>query len=679
VNLPMTSEPARLRYQSHIDGLRAVAVVAVILFHAHVPFMAGGQLGVDIFFVISGYLITALVTRAIAAGTFSLGAFYVRRARRILPALAVVLLSSSLAAWVLLSPHAFKDYLHTALANVGFASNLLFAREADYFSSQAELKPLIHTWSLAVEEQFYLIFPALLLWLTRRRINMVWVLGLLAVLSYGGSVVLGRVLPDLSFYLMPTRGWELLAGALGALLLARAQGTPRLARLTTYADAWFVGGLLLVLMSLVAPGRFPGAFSVAAVLGAALVIMAGGQSRLGSLLGAAPLRLTGQMSYSLYLWHQPVFAFLRAYLPRPLAWPEYLAGILLTVVLAVLTWRSIEVPSRSASRVPLRRLGALVGTAALGVAGLAVAGQLAGGWPSRFSPAAIRATRAEDDRDPRGVACRLTIQDHRPPAQGCLYGAQKPEADVILAGDSHAGVLAGNLGQLLQPRGLTLRSLTVVACPPLLLEPSSALKLDALESGCVQRQREIAAYIVQSSARTVVLLARWSLYTQGTVLTPGEGTEASDGPGNFVRAQVPEAVMVQGYVAFIRRLTAAGKSVILVDPVPELGWHVPDTLFKKAAFGQHTAVSLSYASYRTRHRAVLAAFDALRDPQVQVVQPATLLCDPAGRAVCVSEQGGRVLYFDDDHLTLSGAQPVAEQVNALIAQDVSPVLSTRQR
>ncbi|MFM7347934.1 MAG: acyltransferase family protein [Erythrobacter sp.] len=336
-------------YRRDIDGLRAVAVFPVVLYHAGVPGFPGGFVGVDVFFVISGYLITAILAREIAEGRFSLAGFYERRARRILPPLAVVLAATLLVGWHLLMPEELLRLGRATFATVLFASNVSAARSLDYFAPAAEFEPLLHTWSLAVEEQFYLIFPLLLMglaWAGWSRRALAVVAGLSA-LSLAAAAALIDARPLWVFYLIVFRVWELGAGA----MLALTRPAPPHARLLR--EGLGLAGLLAILAPVAlysAATPFPGFAALPPVLGATLLIWIGGEgggSRASRLLALRPLVGIGLVSYSLYLWHWPILAFVRVFEGWVRISNATAAGaVAASLAAAWLSWRFMERPFR---------------------------------------------------------------------------------------------------------------------------------------------------------------------------------------------------------------------------------------------------------------------------------------------------------------------------------------------
>lgn len=360
-----------LHYRREIDGLRAVAVLPVILFHAGFDAFSGGFVGVDVFFVISGYLITGILARDLAAGRFSLPGFYERRARRILPALFVMLLASLPLAWALMTPEQLGSFFASFVSVASFTANFHFYDASGYFAAETEMQPLIHTWSLAVEEQFYLIFPLLIAGLWRWWRRGLWaVLAVLALASLAGAIdIVPRNAPK-AFFLPELRAWELLAGALLALWPGEASRAPR-------AASWMGGlGLALILLPVVIYDDytpFPGLAALPPVLGTLLVLHAArAGTQIAAILSWRPLVGVGLVSYSAYLWHQPLLAAARlAWLTEPP--PVLRAGLVgVTLVLAVLSWRYVERPARSGALFARRR--AVFGAAAAAIAAAVVIG-----------------------------------------------------------------------------------------------------------------------------------------------------------------------------------------------------------------------------------------------------------------------------------------------------------------
>ena len=338
-----------MNYRREIDGLRALAVLPVILFHAGFETFSGGFVGVDVFFVISGYLITTVILAELELGKFSIINFYERRARRILPALFLVMLICIPFAWNWFFTNQLRDFSKSLVAVSVFASNILFWRETGYFDTAAELKPLLHTWSLAVEEQYYVIFPffLMLFWKLGKR----WILitlGLLFILSFAVAQWAAYAKPDVAFYFLPTRGWELLIGAFAAVYLSQGNREEFSKGLSEFAGWLGVGLILYAIFAYSKATPFPGFYALIPTIGAVLIILfATIHTTVGRFVGNKAFVRIGLISYSAYLWHQPLLAFAKY---RGYSEVDHFSAvfiILLTFALAFFSWLYVENPIRN--------------------------------------------------------------------------------------------------------------------------------------------------------------------------------------------------------------------------------------------------------------------------------------------------------------------------------------------
>jgi len=347
-----------MQYRREVDGLRTIAVLPVILGHAGYTLFRGGFVGVDVFFVISGYLITTIIMNDLDAGNFSILKFYERRARRILPALFLVIASTIPFAYLWMMPDEFKNYGQSLVATSLFSNNILLAATADYWSLSSSFKPFLHTWSLGVEEQYYMLFPLLLMMMWKHaRHHVVLVMALLFALSLAAAVWSVSRYPAAAFYILPTRGWELLAGAIAAHWLNyRAAPSPK----SLLHEVVSLAGLAMIAFAvLVFDDSYlsPGAWILFPVGGAVLIILFAVEGTLvHRLLSTRIMVGIGLISYSLYLWHQPLFALARVYAVDPLGPEIYALLIAATFVLAYLTWRFVEAPFRNRQRIDQRAI-----------------------------------------------------------------------------------------------------------------------------------------------------------------------------------------------------------------------------------------------------------------------------------------------------------------------------------
>ena len=512
------------RYRADVDGLRAVAIVPVLLFHANFAAFQGGFVGVDIFFVISGFLITGLIFPEVAQGRFSIRNFYERRVRRIFPALFAVLLFCTLVAAVLLLPGDFKSFGRSLLATTFFASNFFFYSESGYFDTDAHGKPLLHTWSLAVEEQYYILFPLFLLFFQRylrgQQLLFTW---LVVVVSLLLSVTLTPTQPEQSFYLAHTRAWEL---GLGALLALGA--FPRAHRHVTRNAAALLGAALIVVAVTSYSGSvpFPGIAAAAPCVGAALIIWAGtgGPNVVGRLLQTKPFVAVGLVSYSLYLWHWPLLVFARYWTVRELTRLEAVAALAVAAIAASLSWRYVERPFRGKSGLLDRRTLFAVAAAVMAVtatAGAVVASR--SGFPGRMDPVTTALAAGADDRRPRDWTCGNrsigAVRKHRL----CRIGAASDLAPSFLVwGDSQARSLADAIGDVAAREGRAGLLATRNGCAPLV---GVARQHDSKTRGCPEFAAEVLKLVEgDASIRDVILVARWALYAEGTRYKSEHGT-----------------------------------------------------------------------------------------------------------------------------------------------------------
>jgi peptidoglycan/LPS O-acetylase OafA/YrhL len=615
-------------YRPDIDGLRAISVLAVVFYHLERGFVPGGYLGVDIFFVISGYLITSIIWREMASGDFTIRRFYDRRIRRILPALYAVLALVSVLSLIVLLPADLFGYGQSLLATLGFIANIYFWRDTNYFARIAEYKPLLHLWSLGIEEQFYIVFPPLLLLLGRVwRSGVLPIVALLVIVSYAAdteALRLGLSLP--AFYLLPFRAWELGVGAALAILPETFRPAPAL------RTGLSVIGLAMIAAALfVAPeGAIDYAKSLA-VLGASAMIVAGrGGLPIGNrLIATPPFVWFGLISYSLYLWHWPLIVFARYYLVRDLGALEGAVLVALAIALAWVSWRFVERPFRSrkiTSRTVLIWAGAgLVVLAGFG--GLMLAGH---GFPGRLD------ARAAQYNASVGTNYRCPVQNYLfvGASRGCtvnLPTKQPDDADVALIGNSHVQMYEPAWEAILRQRHMTGVMLPVNACTPTVgtnIDSSCAPIVEDMIRGVLSLRR----------VKTVVLATTWT-------------GELVDSAGRRIAPARRDEAFARGLDATIARLLAARKKVILIGPAPEPGYDIATVLSRKLAFGRSTAgdrMSASREEFDRQYGYVIQHFAHRGD--IAFV-----------RADSVQWRDGRyqfilddhVLFADDNHLAMN--------------------------
>ena len=460
-----------MKYRREIDGLRALAVIPVIFFHAGFSLFSGGFVGVDIFFVISGYLITSILINEIISGDFSIITFYERRARRILPALFLVMLVSVPFAWFWLIPADMLDFAQSYSAISVFSSNLLFWKESGYFDVATELKPMLHTWSLAVEEQFYVILPLLLIVLWRFGLNAcVTVLTVFAVASLLLAHWASSNDPSAAFYLLPFRWWELAFGSLTAFFMYRSTGSGlglNFRQLLCYL------GVVLIAISLFSFDKhtpFPSFYTLLPVVGTCLIILfCTSDTHIGKVLGSRLLVAIGLVSYSAYLWHQPVFALLKQRFDGELNAFHALSLVLLTFTLAYISWRFVERPFRNKQRIGRAAIFsmALLGSALIMLFG--VAGHLTNGYSARYDnvlDGKITSFPRIDNGWCFYSVDTLSSLEVGEKGQHCLLGQKGADKKALLFGDSFAGQYEPFWHKVADSLGIEVNSVTTNWCFP---------------------------------------------------------------------------------------------------------------------------------------------------------------------------------------------------------------------
>jgi peptidoglycan/LPS O-acetylase OafA/YrhL len=650
------------KYRSDIDGLRAIAVISVVLYHAGVRGFGGGYVGVDIFFVISGYLITKYVNQRIETGRFSIVEFYERRVRRIMPALFFLLMVASVLAYFTLLPTELYNYAKSQIATTLFVPNIFFFRQAGYFDASAKLKPLLHMWSLGVEEQFYILLPLTMVLAARwGRRGTLATLYAAAAASFAFSVWAVATQPAAAFYLVPFRAWELLLGSLIGV------GAVPLIRNSAIRGILASVGVVLTLVPCILYSRdtpFPGAAALLPCVGAALVIY-GNESGLtfaGRMLSWRPLVGVGLISYSLYLWHWPMLVFGEDYLGRPLSKPETAIAVLLSVVAASASWRFIEQPFRR--RIVGSSRPALFSSMGAVAATVVIAGALGifdHGVPQRWSPQALRYASARTDRDTEIAPCKTSEQQIKN-GNLCRLGSSKSaQIDFIVWGDSHAEAIAPAFRALANETGTVGWLVIHPGCAPLL----GVRRVSSDASGCDRFNEAVISAIERYNIRTVFLAGRWEVNALGRT-----SWETSEGLGRVVlldsdsHSSSPaetQAVFERGLTRTLERLHHGLRSVGLVMDVPNTAIDTPVYLAKTVISGNlGPDVRIDIPAHGGR-------IDSLHDFLIRLcsewhvftIDPASSLCHGSQ---CLVAKDGRSLYRDDHHLSLFAALQLVDLI-----------------
>lgn len=668
-------------YRRDIDGLRAIAVLAVVLYHFGFPGFSGGFVGVDIFFVISGYLIGGILWREYTeTGRIWLLHFYVRRFRRLLPAFFVMIAATTAVAWFLLLPFEFREYGKMMIASTVYLSNVLFYRSAGYFDTASEDKLLLHTWSLSVEEQFYIFLPLFLLLFSRLR----WAVVPLLILVFGTSLVANLMVTPLdqpaTFFLFPFRAWELLAGVLLAI------GGH------TYGWRWTGWGLLshigliLILVSIffIQPDdRFPGYYAILPVVGTLMLLAFGqGDNLVNRLLRTRVMVFFGLISYSLYLWHWPVYT-LSTYLRDDYAnLGEAGLWMLLSVGLAYLSWLLVETPIRRAQRLPG---WSVIGGSVLTSGAVLAAGAylfLKDGVVDRFGPLVRPHIGASADFLQDWSRCYVPGDGPLKGIEVCPIGPEGP-ARVLVWGDSHVRAFKEGLDLAAHEAGTPGMIIWRAGCPPLDdVRKVESYATPAEDLACANANLQIRQSFARlTDLKHILLIGRWNYYAHGTgvgldventiQVLPKEGALALGRSQGDLFAEAVDLTIKELYQRF--------DTVTVLRQTPEVPYYDSRKAAREAAHvgwplaaTPVTQSTVALAQAQARADLADAPFRRLAgEGWMQLIDPWPYMCDTQ---VCSALYQGTGLYFDNNHITNSAAIGLRELFRPVFGpvQDAGP-------
>lgn len=654
-----------LHYRPDIDGMRAVAILLVVIFHALPSTLPSGFIGVDIFFVISGYLITGIILKDLAAGHFSYLHFYARRFRRIMPALVTVLLAVLLLGWFILLSDEYSNVSRNIVAGATFTTNLILLRQASYFDWAAEMNPLLHLWSLGVEEQFYLLWPPILLFIHRYSRKWIAYILMLGVITFGMNAYFISGNETKVFYLLPTRFWELLIGGMLAQYESSRPHTP-----PRHGNALALSGTVLLLIAIYCINRgesYPGWWALLPTLATALLIAAGPDTLINrTLLANKPMVWFGLISYPLYLWHWPLLSIAR--INEGELNTSFALGILmLSTILAFLTWQFIELPAQfkffphhhKKQRDKYYVITALGLIFAISALGLLVVYQ--DGYPNRYP--AIEKARNELEQNaghniPASDDCKQTYGIKQ---SDCFQSGSKPM--IAFIGDSHAWHLYTGMKEVGQREESEVLYLGHGACPPL-------IDIDTIEYGrdhdrkCVLTSEDYIRFFSSSPAtiQTVVLASRGPSYISGHDY--GDGRRrwelAALQPQDQNSSQ--QALYLEGTSRLIDFLESKGKQVIFFVDNPELGFRPATCMLNRpiqlgSKQQQVCAMPAQVVNSRqAEYRKLIEELKVLH-PKMKVFDSLKYWCN---QDECFVSKDGKLLYMDNDHLNKHGSLYIAE-------------------
>lgn len=634
-----------MQYRPEIDGLRSLAILPVILFHANFSWIPGGLLGVDVFFVISGYLISSIIITEKQQNRFSLAHFYERRARRILPALFFVLLCSSIAAWFILAPGSLIEFSYSVIAVVGFVANIFFWQNTGYFDGDAALKPLLHMWSLGVEEQFYLLFPILLMAGYAKPKHLKIGLVFLFIVSLLAAQLAGTTWSSASFYLLPMRAWELLAGVACAYYLQNAiKASSSFAVPISQAGSLIGLGLLIVSFFTFSPAlNHPSFWTLIPVIGTVfIIIFAKPNTWVAQLLSLKPLVGLGLLSYSAYLWHQPLFAFTRlTTFSATLSLTQTIILIIATFLLAAISWKWVESPFRKRTFLHRKTIftSSLIGIILfMSAAGLII---YKNGYPQRFNNIQqILMSYAESALTLVGVdPCFLSeTDDSSQLGESCRISPMKP---IVILGDSHASALWFGLNEK-----MPIARYSSSGCAPLLGEEISVWR-----PFCPAVNQFNFEEVKTKQPPIIILHANWILYR------------------NHLTGDDPNQVLIRQIYDTINYLhkIAPRSRIYLVGDAPQ--W--PPSLVTILSHYAKDGMPNEWLA-NSMYEPIKALDDVIRlntPAPAQFISLLDLLCKPDGqcRALLPIEEGWAPTTWDANHLSQDASKYIAEKLDFILS------------
>ena len=638
------------RYRPEVDGLRAIAVIAVVLFHADLG-VTGGFIGVDVFFVISGYLITSLILKELGNGSFSLTNFWERRARRILPAVTVVVLVCLVTGWFVLLPQDFDELGRATVWQSLFGANFYYWLSTDYFAGPSEEAALLHTWSLAVEEQFYVLFPLVLVLVAKlsgakRPQIFITSFVLLFIASLALSVYAVPRMPVASFYLLPTRAWELLSGSLVAIVPVHVlQRKKALCEILSW-----VSMLCIIIPCFVYTKNtpFPGIAAIPPCLGTAIFIWSSNQSgdsnhQLSAnwLISKRGIVFIGLISYSLYLWHWPLFAFSHYWVLGTLSPAYRICLIILAVLLSVLSWKYVETPFRK------RQLGATRKSvflyASSGLVSMLLLGWFcihSAGFPSRLPAQALQYASAKNDFAYYVELTKADIESQNFIQLG-ITANESIKPSVMIWGDSHAMAFIPALKEFLEENDLSGIAATRSSTAPVVDWVKISGRYPVRDESRDYNQA-VFDHIKANKIENVILVARWRAYAPISL----GGENESDEAYGFERE----------LIATIRQLSELGVQTWLILDVPNHAFDVPRGLSHSVFTGEKISeLCETPDTWVDLVKMYPSIIEDIKEAGGKVIDPKPWFLSPEGRYYRVNIESV-VLYKDGDHLTTKGSE-----------------------
>lgn len=671
--------PSQTVHRPEIDGLRSIAVLAVVFYHFGVPGLSGGFVGVDVFFVISGFLIGGLLWREHKnTGRLSLGRFFLRRIRRLAPAYFIMAFVALIVTSFVLLPFEYREFGKGLIAATVYLSNVLFFRQSGYFDTSSDEKILLHTWSLSVEEQFYIFLPLVFLLFASKPTRLSGVLVVLALASLVGSIVLTPISQTATFYLFPFRAWELLSGVLLAIIGIERNFQWKLGWI------WSWLGLVLILgaVCLITPTQdFPGWQVIVPVAGTLLLIAGGQQDNLvNRLLSSRAPVFVGLISYSLYLWHWPVLTLSKYVRGSYASAFETSLWMLLAFVLAILSWRFVEQPIRQAQRLPALYLVSVtcITSIVLLLSGAAIFKN--DGFVGRFAPSVQQHIAASADFLQDFSRCNVPASGDFSGFEVCPIGPLNQEPTILIWGDSHVRAFYEGLVQAANTHNRSALVVWQAGCPPV-------FDLDKIENSATQSQNSAcrvandqirAAIAASDSLQTILLIGRWSYYATGI----GTGRDISNEiilttPLTEISDRPQSDIFLAAFERTIHTFIDTSKVVSVLRQPPAIAAYDSRRVAQALAYGTMTTEQATNAATIVKTTAVSRSYsvDAAlarlqRQGLIQLLDPWPQLCDDVS---CHALINGVGQYFDNNHVTNSAARRLAPLFDPIFTSNLQSV------
>jgi len=638
-----------MKYRSEIDGLRALAVLPVIFYHAGFDLFRGGFVGVDVFFVISGYLITSIIMEELQNEKFSLIYFYERRARRILPALFFVMLVSIFFAWNWMQPMQMKNFSQSLFAVSIFSSNILFWLESGYFEEISEEKPLLHTWSLAVEEQYYLFFPIFLIFIWKfKRKKIILILFSILITSLLLSEYASRFNKEANFYLTPFRIWELFFGSITAIIIK-----DKILRNNNFLSFTGLFAILFSVLFYDETTPFPSFYTLLPVVGSVLVIIyANDKTFVAKFLSIKPIVAIGLISYSAYLWQQPIFSFIKIrFLDEPSKLMMFMLSIL-SLLIATITWRYIEKPFRKKLNSPVSKknvfLFSIIGIiffTTLGLYGHLQKGNVVKYQVSPMIYKSIVRTNKQSE-------CFGRDRIHEIKDWYCIIGKKKTKPSLVVFGDSHGLSFLPTVDSTMSRLNESAYFIGTHACLPFLKIHS--FHNDQSLRNCNKLNKRVFNFIKQNNIKNIILVARWTYYTDG-------GYDGNDfsyialESKNKKNKDISRNAFKVGLKETVDAYKNLGVKITVISQVPQQKHKALDLYFESLRRGDSVSnISLKRNDHDQLQKFVNSLFEK---EEINFLNFTDIFCNSE---VCAVGDKIKSLYYDDDHLSLSGSELIEE-------------------